>query len=282
MKYVNKVLEALKEVYAIRKYFVITFFVALILFLFNVLVNNYRILFSDFSLTLFFSLLSGTTLSMTKFSIMLLFLMSLLAGIVIAMTFFLLKRQVRGNFKMSSSSVLVSLIAPACSSCAIGLLSVLGLGGFLAVLPFKGIEIGFVGIGVLGASTIYLSNKITTKTCSIAPQGGFTMESNNISIKKSTLWKGAVVILIVVLVFFAFKGNFRGGSTGNVVAAGSKGPYSDLSFREICAKTGGMWMKMHPTQNYIPTGQPACIGCMQSGGDHICEKERYIQALKPQ
>lgn len=57
-------------------------------------------------------------------------------------------------------------------------------------------------------------------------------------------------------------------------------PYADLSFKKICAQTGGMWMKMQPTQNYIPTGQQACEGCMQSGGDHICEKEKYIQTLE--
>lgn len=58
--------------------------------------------------------------------------------------------------------------------------------------------------------------------------------------------------------------------------------YDGLSFKEVCAKTGGMWMKMQPTQNYAPTGQPACLGCMQSGGDHICEQERYLQALQTQ
>ena len=55
--------------------------------------------------------------------------------------------------------------------------------------------------------------------------------------------------------------------------------YSGMSFRDVCIKTGGMWMMMGPTQNYVPTGQPACYGCMQRDGDHICERERYLQAL---
>jgi len=59
-----------------------------------------------------------------------------------------------------------------------------------------------------------------------------------------------------------------------------KSSYNDLTFQEVCSKTGGMWMKMQPTQNYAPTGQPACFGCMQRNGDHICEKERYIQTLE--
>lgn len=69
----------------------------------------------------------------------------------------------------------------------------------------------------------------------------------------------------------------------NVFAASDSDLYVDLSFREICAKTGGMWMKMQPTQNGIPTtGAPAYTGCMKRGGDHICEKERYLKVLQAQ
>lgn len=223
MKYVNKVQEALKEVYLSKKYFLVTFSVALVIFLFNTLVNNYRILFSDFSFLLLFSLLIGTLASMTAFSVVLLFVMSILAGIVTAMTICLVKRQVKGNLGASSAGILMSFIAPACPSCAIGLLSVLGFSGFLAVLPFKGLELSFLGTGLLGISVVYLSNKITTKTCSIAVPGGSTMERNYVSIKKSTLWKGVVVMLIAVLGFFVFQRNFGNGVTGNVVAAGDSG-----------------------------------------------------------
>jgi len=167
MRYVNKVTEALKEVYSEKKYFVITGSVALALFLFNALVNNYKIIISDFSLILFFSLLLGTLSSIATSSLILLMVMSFLAGIVIATTIFLVKRQVRGSVGASASGIFVSLIAPACPSCAIGLLSVLGLGGFLAVLPFKGLELGILGIALLGISIAYLSNKVVTKTCKI-------------------------------------------------------------------------------------------------------------------
>ena len=223
MIHIISVQEALKVVYSSKKYLVITISVALVLFLFNALVNNYRILFSDFSFSLFFSLLKGTLALMTTLSTALLIIMSVLAGVVTAMTVYLLKRQIKGSLKASSSSVFVSLIAPACPSCAIGFLSVLGFGGFLAVLPFKGLELGFLGIGLLGVSTVYLSNKITTKTCSVVSQGDPTIENNNVSIKKSTLWKSGTVVLIVVLAFFVFKGNFGNGVTGNVVAAGDNG-----------------------------------------------------------
>mgnify|MGYP001560699227 CR=1 FL=1 len=279
MKYINKVQEALKEVYSFKKYFLVTFSVALAIFLFNTLVNNYRILFSDFSFSLFFSLLKGALASMTALSFILLIIMSVLAGVVTTMTIFLVKRQVKGSLKAGTSSIFISLIAPACPSCAIGLLSVLGFGGFLAVLPFKGLELGFLGIGLLGASIVYLSNKIATKTCNIA-QKEVNMENNNVSVKKSTIWKLIVVVLIAVFGFLALKGNLGSGITGNVIVTSNNDPYADLPFKEVCAKTGGMWMKMQPTQNNDPTGQSTCLGCMLRNGDHICEKGRYIQALQ--
>jgi len=169
MKHINNVQEALKEVYTSKKYFVVTLVAAMVLFLFNGLASNYQIIFSNFSFSLLFSLFSGMFSSMTTISIILLIIMSILAGMVAAMTVYLVKRQVKVNLKASSSSVLVSLIAPSCPSCAMGFLSVLGFGGFLAVLPFKGLELGFLGIGLLVVSTVYLSKKITTKTCSITP-----------------------------------------------------------------------------------------------------------------
>jgi len=184
MGYENKARNALKEVYNSKKYLFITISVALVLFLFNILVNNYRILFSNFSFSLFFSLIQGTLASITILSIIILIVMSILAGIVVAMTIYLIRRQIKGSFKTSSSSVLVSLIVPTCSSCAMGFLSLLGIGGFLTVLPFKGLELGFLGIGLLGISVVYLLNKIVTKTCSITSQKNLTIENNTASLKK--------------------------------------------------------------------------------------------------
>ncbi len=167
MRPANNVRDALKEVYSSKRYIFATSSAAIFLFLFNTLINNYRILFSDFSFSLFFSLLFGTISIMATSSLVLLIIISVLTGIVLAMIVFVVKRQVKGSIGASLSGIFVGLISPACPSCAIGLLSVLGMGGFLAILPFKGIELGFLGIGLLVLSIVYLSNKIATKTCSI-------------------------------------------------------------------------------------------------------------------
>ena len=67
---------------------------------------------------------------------------------------------------------------------------------------------------------------------------------------------------------------------GAVACTGKNNQYDSMSFRDTCRATGGMWMKMQPTKDFIPTGAPACEGCMQRNGDHICDKETYLNALK--
>ena len=104
---------------------------------------------------------------MNPSSLILLIAMSVLAGIVVSMSVFLVRRQIKGSAGAGSSSVLISILAPSCPSCAIGLLSVLGLGGFIGALPFKGVELGVVGVIGLLISLVYMSEKIVTKTCDI-------------------------------------------------------------------------------------------------------------------
>ena len=63
---------------------------------------------------------------------------------------------------------------------------------------------------------------------------------------------------------------------GAVACTGKNNQYDTMSFKDACRVTGGMWMKMQPTKDFIPTGAPACEGCMRRNGDHICDKEAYI------
>ena len=171
MKYLNKIRPALKEVYSNRIYLVITVIVAFLIFSFNVLVTNYRILISNFSFKLLYSLFWGTLDTIEGVPLFLLITASASAGILLSMGIFLIRRQITGGIGAGSSSILASVVAPACPSCAIGLLSTLGLGGFLAVLPFRGLELGVFGVIVIAASIAYLSGKIVTQTCKIEAKG---------------------------------------------------------------------------------------------------------------
>lgn len=159
------IINAFKEVYAKPGYIIVSLAVMVIIFSFNVLVINLKLLITHFSFSLLFDLLSNS-LQLNIFIFALLLLLSLLSGIVVAMVLFLVRKQVREGLA-AGSSILFSIIAPSCSSCALGLLSILGLGGFLSVLPFKGLEIGIVGVLVLIYTVIFLSKKINSRSCTV-------------------------------------------------------------------------------------------------------------------
>ena len=78
-----------------------------------------------------------------------------------------------------------------------------------------------------------------------------------------------IIALIIIGVVF-----------GAVACTAKSNQYDTISFKDACRATGGMWMKMQPTRDFIPTGQPACEGCMLRNGDHICDKETYLKIMK--
>ena len=166
-KTIKTIKEALKETYKRGRYLALTLVTATLIFLFNSLINNYKVLLSKFSFGLLLSLIAGTLTAISTISLISLIIFSILSGIVISMSVLLIQRQISNSIAEGSSSILISLIVPACPSCAFGLLSIIGLGGFLALLPFKGLELGFLGIILLLFFTVSLSKKITKKTCAI-------------------------------------------------------------------------------------------------------------------
>jgi len=82
--------------------------------------------------------------------------------------------------------------------------------------------------------------------------------------------KWIIIGFVLVAVFIA---GCQKSPTGNVAG--------DLSLQELCAQNGGMFMKMMPTIDGVPTGDPACAGCML-GSSHYCDKEQYLKALAAQ
>lgn len=167
MEPIQSVKEAFKEVYHDKSYFFLTSLIALSLFSLNGFIRNYRIIFSDFSFKLLFGLTWGIFVSYSKWSLISLITMSLLTGVVISFSIFLLRRQISSSVSIGASGVVMAIIAPSCPSCAISIASVLGLGGLFAFLPFGGLEFGFLSIILLMISIFYLSKKIATKVCEV-------------------------------------------------------------------------------------------------------------------
>ena len=52
---------------------------------------------------------------------------------------------------------------------------------------------------------------------------------------------------------------------------------STEEFKAKCLENGNMFMTMGPVKNGIPTGEPACPGCMFGNG-HYCDYNEYLAA----
>jgi hypothetical protein len=167
MKYLNDTLSAFREVYSSKNYFFVTFMTAFILFSLNGLIRNYDILINYFSFSLLVHDLWGKGVSPTISGLVSLITISLLAGVAITFSVFLVKRQVAGGLSGGAPGTLIALLAPSCPACAISFLGFVGLSGLIGFLPFKGRELGPVAIVLILLSIMYLSRKIVTKVCSI-------------------------------------------------------------------------------------------------------------------
>ncbi|MEK6809900.1 MAG: hypothetical protein AABY40_04445 [Nanoarchaeota archaeon] len=165
MKQITAIVDTLKEVYSEKKYLLCSGFFSALVFSLNAVIGNYKLFFSEFSFKLFFNLVVSAHNTMSTASFVFLILISLLSGIVFSLSIFLFKRQISYSAGIGFTGIASSVLAPACSSCALGLAGILGISGILSLLPFKGLELGMLGIVLLSASILYLSGKISVKVC---------------------------------------------------------------------------------------------------------------------
>ena len=154
-------MRAFHAVYTEKVYYVSTFLFSFLIFAANPLLRNYRLLLDSPSPKLAWSLLIASPATTSLSSLVVLIIISLLSGIVFTFSLYLVRRQLSAGIGAGVSGALIGLFAPACSACAVGVFGLVGLSGFLAVLPFKGSEIGVVGIILLTGSIVYLSHKVT-------------------------------------------------------------------------------------------------------------------------
>ncbi len=161
------IIPACKEVYQQRSYFLITGVSTFVLLSLNAIVRNYKLLFNNFSFSLLWSLVYGLMASFTPLAFLFLIIISLLGGMVLTFSIFLIRRQFAMQASLGAPSILIAILAPACPSCALGLLGLFGIGGVLAFLPLKGFEFVILGIILLLLSVTYLSTKIMATVCEV-------------------------------------------------------------------------------------------------------------------
>lgn len=166
MRYLDNIKKSFSEVYS-PSYIFLSVFVALSIFLFNVLIINYELVLNNFNLVLIFSLVRGAVDNMLISSFFILIIVSILAGILVSLLVYKMKRSMELNksYGVAGGGIFLGVLAPACTSCGLGLLALFGYGGLLAFLPFRGLELGVIAVVLLGVGIVSVSNGIAEKTC---------------------------------------------------------------------------------------------------------------------
>lgn len=160
MKFFN----AAREVYSVKGYYAFSLVVSLLVYSLNALIHNSTLVIRNWKVSS--SLIFGFHNTVPTSSAVLLVIVSILSGIVMAFSVFLLRRQIKGS-SLAGVSIVASVLAPACPACALGILGVVGIGGVISFLPFKGLELGLLGVLIVVISLQYLSKKICTNVCEI-------------------------------------------------------------------------------------------------------------------
>jgi hypothetical protein len=156
------------EVFSNWKYILITFLVASIFTSFNLLIQNYRHLIENLNPKTIYFLLIGGLNSISNESLVNLFIISILAGILISMIIYkinTLNISSKKSTGIGGLGIIIGTLAPACSACGFGLLALLGYGGVLFALPFAGLELAWLSMIALTMAIIIISNQIAKKTC---------------------------------------------------------------------------------------------------------------------
>lgn len=165
---ISNLKKAFIEVYKEKESYPITVISTILIYSVNAIVRNYQLIFSkNFSWLILFSLIHGFHRTIPVYSVFYLITISSLTGVLVSMSYYLVKRQINSGIYTSGTGVIMSILAPACSSCAIGIFGLLGLSGIVTILPFKGIELGIVGVIVIVISGVILAKKVVTYSCQI-------------------------------------------------------------------------------------------------------------------
>ncbi|MBI1970963.1 hypothetical protein HYS47_04400 [Candidatus Woesearchaeota archaeon] len=162
--------------------FIFSFFFVIV---FNIGIINYRFYFSKPGWNEAIAVFIGTFSAILPQEVLVLVVIAILTGMVAAFLTYYFRRIQRnsrvetaattsggssiqgGSISAGSLGALLGIAAPACPACGIGLFSLLGYSGLLAVLPFRGKELGVIGIILLLFSIVSISNKINGRTCQV-------------------------------------------------------------------------------------------------------------------
>ena len=157
-------LQTLSLKFLFQSLFFAAFYIGLAMILLNSL-NLFSVWSSNYSVAskfkIFYILLLGTFRTISTIDIILLLIIAVLFGmnlsLVIQKINFIRREK---NLKITLGTGLISLASAGCASCGLSIVSFIGIGGVLALLPFGGMELYLLSIVILAASFTYNLNAI--------------------------------------------------------------------------------------------------------------------------
>lgn len=123
----------------------------------------------EYKFKIFVSLLLSMWSSMTVVGFVLLILTAILTGLNISLLVKVLKGlRKQGNLKLVvGGSTFIGIVGSGCASCGLPALALLGLGGSVAYLPLKGMELSYLSVILLSISFYLLVKQNNINKCNI-------------------------------------------------------------------------------------------------------------------
>lgn len=169
----QRIFHTWRNVFGNWKYLLLAILIAVFFYSFNAVIGNWKALSSFYgslgfidSIKFFFILLLnfGETIKFSSF--VSLIILSFLFGIFVSLLIYRVKTVKIGSGNsgiLGSIGIFFGVLAPGCAACGVGLLSVLGLSAaFLSFLPFGGLELSILVIGIMSFSILKISNNMYT------------------------------------------------------------------------------------------------------------------------
>lgn len=158
-----------RNVFGNWKYVIITVFIAVTFYSLNVLISswqNVRALYPSLgffnTVKFFFVSWFGFKSTIIFHSFVSLIIISILFGTLISLILYKSKLNMSGNKKVGlfgGIGIFIGALTPGCVFCGIGLASMLGIGaGALAFLPYEGLELSVLSIGLLSFAILKISD----------------------------------------------------------------------------------------------------------------------------
>lgn len=161
-----------KKVFTNWKYLITTLIIALVFYSINVLISSWNSLTGFYStlgffqtIKLFFILFFGFKETIMLNSFISLIIISILFGMLFSLVGYKVRiRQGTDKKKIGlfgGIGLFLAAFAPGCAACGVGLASILGMGaGAMSFLPYDGLELSVVSIGVLGFTIVTVTKNM--------------------------------------------------------------------------------------------------------------------------